>query len=192
MNSQGFKDYFYRHFLGRVKVTSLSLSMEPPRVAAPAKREVTTHPIRTKTRVASSVLFVRWSIVCSSQEFRLGRQLARVKGAKIARYVLGEISVRSFPKLTTAIREGLKRALVLPQVRTNRLQWQTARPRTEGEMLLAWYGPIIEEAVTRLTLNKQRGTLLIWYNPQSRHFNARGLYLCKRLGVRADLEWRWV
>ena len=191
MGAQGFKDYFYRHFLGRVRVTPFSLSLEPPQVIAP-KREVATHPIRTKMRVAGSALFVRWNIVCSSREFRFAEQLTQVKGAKIAKYAPGEVRVRSFSKISTAIREGLKRASVLPQERANRLQWQMTRPRTEGEMLLAWYGPIVEEAVTKLTLNKQQGTLLVWYNPQSRHFKARGLYLYKRLGVRADLEWRWV
>jgi hypothetical protein len=177
--------------LGRVRVTPFSLSLEPPQVVA-HKREVATHPIRTKMRAAGSVLFARWSIVCPSREFRFAEQLTRVRGAKIAKYAPGELKVRSFSKISTAIRADLKRASVLPQERTNRLQWQMTRPRTEGEMLLAWYGPIVEEAVTRLTLNKRQGTLLIWYNPQSRRFKARGLYLCKRLGVHADLEWRWV
>jgi hypothetical protein len=66
------------------------------------------------------------------------------------------------------------------------------KPKKEGEMILAWFGPIIEEAVVRLTLNKQYGTLLIWYNPTSRHFEPKGVYLCRRLGVHETFEWRWM
>ena len=86
----------------------------------------------------------------------------------------------------------MKRMLILPQERTNRLQWQLARPKKEGEMILAWYGPVIEEAVMKLTLNKQQGTLLIWYNPQSRRFDPKGIYLYRRLCLHGDFEWRWM
>jgi hypothetical protein len=82
--------------------------------------------------------------------------------------------------------------MVLPQERSNRLHWQTVKPAKEGEMLLAWFGPIVQDAVVKMTLNKQHGTLLIWYNPTSRHFESKGLYLSRRLGVRGDFEWRWM
>jgi hypothetical protein len=116
----------------------------------------------------------------------------KVKGAKIARYAPEEMRVRTAPKLKTRVRDGAKRAAVLPQERANRLQWQAVKPKKEGEMVLAWFGPIIEEAVVKLALNKQYGTLLIWYNPTSRHFEPKGVYLCRRLGVHGDFEWRWM
>ena len=94
--------------------------------------------------------------------------------------------------LTVRVSSELERALQLPQERGNRLQWQRVRPKAPGEMILAWYGPIVEGAVVKLTLNKQRGTLLIWYNPQSRHFNSKGLYLYRRLGAKEKPEWRWM
>jgi hypothetical protein len=114
------------------------------------------------------------------------------KGAKIARYAIGEIGTHTRPKLKTKVHADVKRVAVLPQERLNRLQWQTVKPKKEGEMILAWFGPIVEEAIVKLTLNKQQGTLLIWYNPQSRRFDSKGLYLYKRLGIQGKLEWRWM
>ena len=61
-----------------------------------------------------------------------------------------------------------------------------------GVAVLAWYGPLIEGAVVKLALNRQRGTLFIWYNPRSRHFKPAGLFLARRLGAGAKPEWLWV
>jgi hypothetical protein len=188
---QDLKDYFCRHFLGRVKVKRFSLAMAPVQILK-LKRTVETHPIRMQMKVAGSILLTYKNVVCSSQGFRFAAQLVKTRGAKIARYVPGEIRVRTFPKLRSKVREGTRRVAVLPQERTNRLQWQPVRPKKEGEMILAWYGPLIEDAIVKLTLNKQQGTLLIWYNPQSRRFDAKGIYLYRRLGVGKDFEWRWM
>ena len=191
MIPQNVKDYFSRHFLGKVKVNFLPPSIPQPRSFA-LKRSVATHPIRTRMQAMGSVLFAYKSISCSSQGFRFASQMAKVKGAKIARYAPQEIKARTKSKLKTKVKEDVKRAAILPQERTNRLSWQTVRPKKEGEVILAWFGPIIEDAVVKLTLHKQHGTLLIWYNPQSRRFDAKGLYLYRRLGMRENLEWRWM
>ena len=95
-------------------------------------------------------------------------------------------------KYTLKARDGLKQMLEIPQERTNRLKWQTHRPSEPGEVLLAWYGPLIEDAVIKLALNKARGTLLVWYNSQSKQFKTGGLYLYRRLGAGEKPEWRWV
>jgi hypothetical protein len=191
MITQDLKDYFCRHFLGRVKVNLISAAMEAPQVAS-CRREIATHPIRTQTKVTGSSLFVAKDIVCSSRSFRFSSQLVRVGGAKIAKYAVGELGTRTVPKLKTAARENLKRVAVLPQERSNRLQWQSVRPKKDDEILLAWFGPIVTDAVMKLTLNKQQGVLLIWYNLQSRRFDAKGLYLYRRLNARESLEWRWL
>lgn len=191
LSTQDLKDYFYRHFLGRVKVKRFSPAMTPAQILT-LKRTVETHPIRTQMKVAGSVFLTYKNVTCSSRGFRFAAQMVRTKGAKIARYVPEEIRVRALPKIRSKVREGTKRAAVLPQERTNRLQWQSVRPKKNGEMILAWYGPLIEDAVVKLTLNKQQGTLLIWYNPQSRRFDPKGIYLYRRLGVGRDFEWRWM
>ena len=185
------REYFSRHFLGRVRVNRCDPPLPPP-VCHLLRRTVETHPIRTRMRVLSAELFSVGGMSCSHRGFRFSSQLVRVRGSRIARYVPQEIAVGRMSPLSVCVLSDLKRAFRLPQERENRLQWQRSRPRAPGEMILAWYGPIVEGAVAKLALNKQRGTLLIWYNPQSRHFNPRGLYLYRRLGKDEKPEWRWV
>jgi hypothetical protein len=94
---------------------------------------------------------------------------------------------------TLKVHNGLKQMVELPQERTNRLKWQSLRPpKKPGEVILAWYGPLIEDAVIKLALEKARGTLLVWYNSQSKQFKTGGLYLYRRLGAGEKPEWRWV
>ena len=185
------REYFSRHFLGRVRVNRCDPPLPPP-VCHLLRRTVETHPIRTRMRVLSAELFSVGGMSCSHRGFRFSSQLVRVRGSRITRYVPQEIAVGRMSPLSVCVLSDLKRAFRLPQERENRLQWQRSRPRAPGEMILAWYGPIVEGAVAKLALNKQRGTLLIWYNPQSRHFNPRGLYLYRRLGKDEKPEWRWV
>jgi hypothetical protein len=191
--AQDLKDYFSRHFLGKVKVNELAPALALPQVHA-VKHRVETHPIRTQMRVTGAALLTLGNIACSSRGFRFAAHWVKTRGAKIAKYAPEEMRVRTTPKLKMKIktREGTKRVAVLPQERSNRLQWQAAKPKKEGAMLLAWFGPIVEEAIVKLTLNKQYGTLLIWYNPTSRHFEPKGIYLYRRLGVHGDFEWRWM
>nr|WP_315101927.1 hypothetical protein [uncultured Fretibacterium sp.] len=185
------REYFSRHFLGRVRVNRCDPPLPPPECRL-LRRVVETHPIRTRMRVLSAELFSVGGMSCSHRGFRFSSQLVRVRGSRIARYVPQEIAVGRVSLLSVRVLSDLGRVLKLPQERENRLQWQRSRPRAPGEMVLAWYGPIVEGAVVKLALNKQRGTLLIWYNPQSRHFNPRGLYLYRRLGKDEKPEWRWV
>ena len=185
------REYLSRHFLGRVRVNRCDPPLPPP-VCHLLRRTVETDPIRTRMRVLSAELFSVGGMSCSHRGFRFSSQLVRVRGSRIARYVPQEIAVGRMSPLSVCVLSDLKRAFRLPQERENRLQWQRSRPRAPGEMILAWYGPIVEGAVVKLALNKQRGTLLIWYNPQSRHFNPRGLYLYRRLGKDEKPEWRWV
>ena len=207
MNTQDVKDYFYRHFMGTLKVDSVSPAMDKPQVFS-QKRSIEVYPaqLETRVKVAGATLLVRDGISCSSRGFRFADQLINVNEAEIKRYAPGEIALhtfskkykpgdvtlRTFSKLKIKSREGTKQMSVLPQERANRLQWQRVRPKREGEAILAWFGPIVEDAVAKLTLNKRRGTLLIWYNPQSRHFDVKGLYLYRRMGMKENPEWRWM
>ena len=192
MVTEDLRDYFSRHFLGRVKVHRLSHDVPPPTVCS-FKRTLETHPVRMRMKVVGSALFAPSGVAHVVHTFRFSEQFLKVKGAKLARYAPDTIRTGTVrPLKKTTVREDRKRAEVLPQERTNRLQWQAVRPANEGEMILGWFGPIVEDAVVKLTLNRQQGTLLIWYNPQSRRYNARGLYLYRRLGLNENLEWRWV
>lgn len=169
--------------------------LDAPKISS-IKRKVETYPIRTHMKVAGTKLFVAGSLTCSSNGFRFSRhssnQAIKAHGSKIRKYAPNEIKARTVPKIKIKILENTKHAILMPQERANRLRWQTERPKTSGEIILAWFGPIIDEAVVKLTLNKRQGTLLIWYNPQSRRFDSKGVFLCRRLGSDKNFEWRWV
>lgn len=192
MVTEDLRDYFSRHFLGRVKVHCLSHDVASPQVCS-FRRTLETHPVHMRMKVIGSALFTPSGVAHVARTIRFSEQFLKVKGSKLTHYVSDSIRTGTVELLKkVAVREDRKRAEVLPQERTNRLQWQAVRPINKGEMLLGWFGPIVEDAVVKLTLNRRQGTLLIWYNPQSRRYNARGLYLYRRLGLNENLEWRWV
>ena len=86
----------------------------------------------------------------------------------------------------------LKQLQALPQERENVLKYMKKRPETlRNEVILACYGPIVEGGVLKLALNKQRGTLLVWYKAGSRQLKAKYAYLIRRLGLGGKPEWRW-
>ena len=130
-----------------------------------------------------------------SKGFRFSAVSVKTKGERVHRYSAKGFKVfgnKLKTKHTLKVRDGLKQMLEFPQERTNRLKWQSFRPSEPGEVILAWYGPLIEDAVIKLALDKARGTLLIWYNSQSKQFKTGGLYLYRRLGTGEKPEWRWV
>ena len=188
------REYFSRHVLGRVKIKQASLKIHRPLISS-LRNNIETHPLRTKMQVNSpEILAMQGNLNCSSNGFRFAAELVSVKGDRIRRYVPQEIKVKNI-KLIKNIKpeNALRKIINFPQERTNRLKWQRKRPAlSQGEMVLAYYGPIIEGAAAKFILNKQRGTLLVWYNPSSRKFGARGLFLCKKLGANSKPEWRWL
>ncbi len=184
------KEYFFRHFMGRVKVRSHTLRLEISQTS-PLRRPVSVHPIQTVTRVLSANLFSVDNICCVSRGGVFSPLNVSVRGDKITCYAPREISVRSMRSFKVTVADDLKKILLLPQERENRLRWQTKPPKQSMEVALAYFAPVIQEAILKVTLNKQRGTLLIWYNPDSRHFRPGGLYLYRRFGVAEKPEWRW-
>ena len=147
--------------------------------------------MRTFVEILSAELFPVDGIRCHNRNFRFASRLVSVKGERINRYAPREIISKKVTPLRVVARQDLKRATLIPQEKENRLPWLKERPKRPGEIILAWFGPIIEDALVKLALNKQRGTLLIWYNPHSRRFNPRGLYLYRRLGLKEKPGWQW-
>lgn len=186
------RSYFARHVLGRLRVRCGTPAMESPAVGT-LRRGAEVHPMRTRMQVrAPALLSFRGGLECSSRGFRFSRDLVRVRGERVRRRVPTAAAARMSLVRSVRSKDGLRRVLALPQERGNRLTARTPRPNLPGVAVLAWYGPLIEGAVVKLALNRQRGTLFIWYNPRSRHFKPAGLFLARRLGAGAKLEWLWV
>lgn len=162
------------------------------------RKKIDTYKLNTDLKINSQALLdFEGKLKCKTEGFKFSEKLSElfnnVHGVKVHRYAKQEIKIRKFSgvkKIRTS--KALQRMIALPQERTNRLKWQKKRPQlSPGEMLLAWYGPIVDGAVLKLALNKQRGTLLIWYNHRSKQFKAKGVFLFRRLGLGEKPEWRW-
>ena len=197
MAFEGMRDFIARHFTRDVKVYRIDdFRMERPEAVKIKKRVEVFHTF-PEIKLSASNPFdfekIAKKITCTAKRFKLLNSPVKSRNIKIKRYVKQDVKTHTFSfnkKIKTF--SPLKQIQALPQERKNMLKFQKKRPNiANNEMLLAWYGPIVEGAVEKLVLNKQRGTLLIWYNPGSRQFKARGVYLIRRLGLGSKPEWRW-
>ena len=194
----GFRDNLARHFLKEAEVCGSSdLSLDAPRIHT-QRHSVETHSLQPKMPlIKTSSLTARSRLQApNSKGFQFSAVSVRARGERVHHYSAKGLKVfgsRMKNKHTLKVHNGLKQMVELPQERTNRLKWQSLRPpKKPGEVILAWYGPLIEDAVIKLALEKARGTLLVWYNSQSKQFKTGGLYLYRRLGAGEKPEWRWV
>ncbi|MBQ7197397.1 MAG: hypothetical protein IJS40_08315 [Synergistaceae bacterium] len=195
MPLSGIRDFIARHAIRDVTVYRIDdFNVEPPEV------------VKTKTRVPTKRLYPQIKISvgnpfdldkkipCSAKRYKLLTEQVKSRNQKIKRYVKQDIKTHKITlgkKIKTS--SPLKQVQAMPQERGNTLKILKKKPTVaNNEMILACYGPIVEGAVEKLVLNKQRGTLLIWYNPGSRHNKAKNVYLIRRLGMGSKPEWRWL
>ncbi|MBQ9434011.1 MAG: hypothetical protein IJU26_07325 [Synergistaceae bacterium] len=131
---------------------------------------------------------------CKVDGFTLKKTPVNVNGFRVKRFTKHDVKTHGLPKRKKlTIWTATKKIQSLPIELENKLRFQKNRPAfPKNEAVLAWYWPIVQDAVIKLALNNQRGTLLVWYNPQSRHGKAKGAYLIRRLGLGEKPELRWV
>ncbi len=191
----GIRDFLARTITGNIKVYTIDdFSMDKPEVVK-QKSRVKTEKIKPEIDiiVTRAPNFTR-KIKTSAENVNISELKAKTRNYKIKRYVKQDVRIHKV-SLSKKVRtySPLKQVQALPQERKNLLKYIKNRPKiAANEMLLAWYGPIVEGAVIKLALNKQRGTLLVWYNPGSRKLKAGSVYLIRRLGLGEKPEWRWV
>ena len=198
MALEGMRDFIARHVIRDIKVYKIDdFRLDKPEVVK-IKSRAETFRVLPEINLSASNPFnfeeISKKIKCSAKRIKLLNEPVKSRNQKIKRYVKQDVKVHTFSfnkKIRTF--SQLKQIQALPQERKNMLKFQKKRPNiANNEVLLAWYGPIVEGAVEKLVLNKQRGTLLIWYKPGSRQFKARSVYLIRRLGMGSKPEWRWL
>ena len=192
----GLRDYFSKRIAHDVVVYGTDdFSLAAPEVHSSSRRVETRLFSERMDIPAPRVLSLKSVRRCEAKGFVLAEVRVRTRGEKVRRFGAEGLKVNRVPVRLSAKglvpRNGLKRMLALPQERANRIRWLDRRSREPGEAVLAWYAPIVEDAVIKLALNKGRGTLLIWYNPQSRQFKTGGVSVCRRLGAGGKPELRW-
>jgi len=194
-----------RLFLGRISVRSWHSErggVEPRSL----KRNGAVHPLRPPRRALGTVLYgasmesrISGGLLPlreTTQKARPGKKALTIlppavygwKRAEGAEKTPGKVE----PLKTVPVNNGLRLVSGLPQERESRLPYVRGKILPlEGEILLAFYYPVIRDGVAKSILNKERGTLLVWYNPYSRAFSSRGLLLVRSLRQGGGLEWRW-
>ncbi|MBQ6775307.1 MAG: hypothetical protein IJP53_02515 [Synergistaceae bacterium] len=198
MPLDGVRDFIARHVIKDVPVYRIDdFRMDRPEIVKTPRRVATQRMYpKIKVEVSKTIDFesVRLKMRCTAKKAKFLTEPVHAKNVKIKRFVKQDVKTHTMSfdkKIRTS--SGLKQVQALPQERGNTLKLQKKRPNVaNNEMLLACYGPIVEGAVEKLVLNKQRGTLLIWYKPGSRQFKARSVYLIRRLGMGSKPEWRWI
>lgn len=207
MNRDDIRTFLARIFLGKAHVRSLRPEGREV-VLHTAARVIETRPLRSPGRVLGSALYGTGMDV-SAKGFRIPKSVdgglqdrvrggvfsfeknLSVKGRRVIRDK--KVSSHSVRGLSVRCLKGVGRVSPLPLEVRNRLPWFRGRTNflKTGESLLALYCPVLEEGVLKSVLNKERGTLLVWYNPR-RAWKARGLLLVRNFSSGSGLEWRWI
>ena len=158
------------------------------------RNKVETYTLTANTSVNVHSIDLPQDRRCKVEGFTLSQKAPGVQGFRVKHYTKHDVKTHTVSlRRKINIFKGVKKMQALPIELENKLKFQNNKPAvSRNEVILAWYWPIVDNAVIKLALDKQRGTLLVWYNPSSRHGKAKGLYLIRRLGFGGKPEWRWV
>ena len=193
----GLRDFLARHVSRKVNIYRIDdFNVEPPGIFSMMKRVET---VRMKPEIPCTVSrpadfeAISEKLRVPAVNVKLAGKMPKSHNHRIKKFVKEDVKTHRHvlakkPKTWTL----LKQIQALPQERENVLKYMKKRPEAlRGEVLLACYGPIVEGGVLKLALNKQRGTLLVWYKAGSRQLKAKYAYLVRRLGLGEKPEWRW-
>ena len=189
------RDFFARHVHKEINIYKIEdFNLEPPEIIKNQTRVKTEHAdLKIKITASKIYDFEERKIECSAKRYKLFTEPVSSKNQKIKRYFKQDIKTHKINlEVRPKVYSPLKQVQAMPQERQNILKFQKKKPKVaDNEMVLACYGPIVEGAVDRLVLNKQHGTLFVWYSSNSRQRKARNVYLIRRLGMNVKPEWRW-
>lgn len=193
----GLRDFLARHISRNVNVYRVDdFSIEAPETVSMIKR-VETVRITPEISCTVSKIYdadeMTERLKARAVNVKLSGRKAVAKSYRIKRYVKEDVKTQRAklagkPKVSDMTKQIQAVPLELPNV----IKSMKKRPDSlRNEVVLACYGPIVEGSVLKLALNKQRGTLLVWYKPGSRQLKAKYVYLIRRLGLGGKPEWRW-
>lgn len=193
----GLRDFLARHISRDVNVYRIDdFSIEAPEILRMIKRVET---VRIKPEISCTVSKIYDAdemterLKARAVNVKISGKKVTSKTYRIKRYVKEDVKTHRHklagkPKVSNMTKQIQAVPLELPNV----IKSMKKRPDSlRNEAVLACYGPIVEGGVLKLALNKQRGTLLVWYKPGSRQLKAKYVYLIRRLGLGGKPEWRW-
>ena len=186
--------FFVRHITARPEVHTVDAFVTELVPVHTLRKTVNTYTIKPDIKVTVRSVEFPEKRKCSVNGFKPAIDSPKVMGFKVKILTKHDIKTHGLPpRRKLNVWKATKKMQAMPIELHNKLKFQKDRLKVaKNEAVLAWYWPIVDNAVIKLALNKQRGTLLVWYNPGSRHGKARGLYLIRKLGLGEKPEWRWV
>ena len=189
-----FRGYLAKKFAARPEVHTVDAFLTELVPVHTVRRSVDTYTLTPELKANVRTIDVAFSAKCKVDGFSLKKEPPKVSGFKVKQLTKYDIKIHGLPKRRKLnIWKATKKMQAMPIELANKLKFNRNRIAVaKNEAVLAWYWPIVDKAVIKLALNKQRGTLLVWYNPDSRHAKTRGLYLIRKLGLGEKPEWRWV
>ena len=193
----GLRDFLARHISRHVDVYTIDdFSIEAPETVSMIKR-VETVRMKPEISCKASKIYdadeMTERLKARAVNVKISGKKVTSKTYRIKRYVKEDVKTHRHklagkPKVSNMTKQIQAVPLELPNV----IKSMKKRPDSlRNEVVLACYGPIVEGGVLKLALNKQRGTLLVWYKPGSRQLKAKYVYLIRRLGLGGKPEWRW-
>lgn len=180
-----------RLFLGRIAVYSLSKGPRCVRVAT-LRCIVDIHRVLPEVHISSL------SLLSKIEPRNLSPQGGVILHKKCSSYKISfcgtgcHVACYSALLSLPHIYDGRDKMFLLPQTRQNRSSYIREKLGEDGLIFLAYFSPVIQKAVLKSILNKETGTLLIWYNSQSRSFFSQGLALFSPIGGKGGLVWKWI
>lgn len=158
------------------------------------RKSVETYTLKPDITLSVKSIDVTPKITCKVSGINTELRVPKILGFRFKLLTKHDIKTHGIPRQRKInIWKATKKMQAVPIELENKIKFLKNKPSlAKNESLLAWYWPIVDSAVIKLALNKQRWTLLVWYNPGSRHAKPKGLYLIRRLGLGEKPEWRWV
>ena len=188
------RGYIARKITGHIDVHTVDAFMTELVPTHTLKRKIETYTFKPSMNANVISADITPEITCNISGFKPEITPPKVMGFRFKLLTKHEIKIHSISKRRKInIWKATKKMQSMPLELENKIKFLKNKPSlAKNESLLAWYWPIVDSAVIKLALNKQRWTLLVWYNPGSRHAKPKGLYLIRRLGFGEKPEWRWV
>lgn len=194
MSFSSIKEGLRRFFLGKVVISGLSFPAgigSHPVIVRSSRREVPVFSVRSSVKVAEARC-ARWNgMKVEGQVFDLFISPPSAKNGLPS--MGGNVSVKTkgalFSIASTGTTNGLSLMSRLPQTRRNMVSSITDKTRHRD--VIALFYPVIKECVVKSALEKESGSLYVWYNPSCQG-SPHILCLVSDPGKRPPLSWKWL
>lgn len=188
------KEGLKRFFWGKVLVSGFAFPLETgarPLAVCSSRREISVFPVRSAVRVAEARCAEWNGMKARGRVLDLFISPPKIEGGPVGIGGSRPPQARGalFSKARSTVRDGEALISRLPQVRRNMASsWSD---KTGQKNVIALFYPVIKEGVVKSALEKESGSLYVWYNPSCQGAS-HILCLVSDPGKRPPLSWKWL